>query len=94
MLVAAIQMAIRRGGVLLSSIAVYITNMISRMLIGRSALLIGGNVLNKTIGILSGPLGWGITAGWVVYDLSSPAYRVTVPSVIQVACMRMQQANG
>ena len=89
-----LQMAIRRGGVLLSRIAVYITNMISRMLIGRSALLIGGNVLNKTIGILSGPLGWGITAGWVVYDLSSPAYRVTVPSVIQVACMRMQQANG
>lgn len=93
-LVAAMQMAIRRGGVLLSRIAVYITNMISRMLIRRSALLIGGNVLNKTIGILSGPLGWGITAGWVVYDLSSPAYRVTVPSVIQVACMRMQQANG
>ena len=34
----------------------------------------------------------GGTAGMPIYDV--PAYRVTVPSVIQVACMRMQQANG
>ena len=93
MLVAAMQMAIRRGGALFSRIVTYITRMISRMLIGRSVLLIGGKMVNKAIGVLSGPLGWAITAGWAVYDLSSPAYRVTVPSVIQVACMRMQQTN-
>ena len=46
MIVDALQMAIRRGGVLFSRIVVYITRMISRLLIGRSALLIGGNVLN------------------------------------------------
>lgn len=93
MLVAAMQMVIRRGGALFSRIVTYITRMISRMLIGRSVLLIGGKMVNKAIGVLSGPLGWAITAGWAVYDLSSPAYRVTVPGVIQVACMRMQQTN-
>lgn len=90
-IVAALQMAIRHGGILFSRIAVYIARLISRMLIGRSALLIGGNVLNKVLGALAGPLGWTITAGWTIYDLSSPAYRVTIPGVIQVACMRMQQ---
>lgn len=93
MVVAALQMAICCGGVLFSRIVVYIARMISRMLIGHSALLIGGNVLNKALGVLTGPLGWAITAGWTVYDLSSPAYRVTIPGVIQVACMRMQQTD-
>ena len=93
MIVAALQMAIRRGGILFTRIAAYITRLISRMLIGRSALMIGSNLLNKVLGTLAGPLGWVITAGWTVYDLASPAYRVTIPGVIQVACMRMRQTN-
>lgn len=93
MIVAALQMAIRRGGILFTRIAVYITRLISRMLIGRSALMIGSNLLNKVLGTLAGPLGWAITAGWTVYDLASPAYRVTIPGVIQVAYMRMRQTN-
>ena len=93
MIVAALQMAIRRGGILFTRIAVYITRLISRMLIGRSALMIGSNLLNKVLGTLAGPLGWVITAGWTVYDLASPAYRVTIPGVIQVAYMRMRQTN-
>lgn len=93
MIVAALQMAIRRGGILFTRIAAYITRLISRMLIGRSALMIGSNLLNKVLGTLAGPLGWAITAGWTVYDLASPAYRVTIPGVIQVAYMRMRQTN-
>ena len=93
MIVAALQMAIRRGGILFTRIAAYITRLISRMLIGRSALMIGSNLLNKVLGTLAGPLGWVITAGWTVYDLASPAYRVTIPGVIQVAYMRMRQTN-
>ena len=93
MIVTALQMAIRRGGILFTRIAAYITRLISRMLIGRSALMIGSNLLNKVLGTLAGPLGWAITAGWTVYDLASPAYRVTIPGVIQVAYMRMRQTN-
>lgn len=93
MIVAALQMAILRGGILFTRIAAYITRLISRMLIGRSTLMIGSNLLNKVLGTLAGPLGWAITAGWTVYDLASPAYRVTIPGVIQVAYMRMRQTN-
>lgn len=93
MIVVAMQIAIKRGGALFTRIGTYVVRIISRMLVGRGTLLIGGNVLKSTLGVLGGPLGWVITAGWAVCDLSSPAYRVTIPSVIQVACMRMQQSN-
>jgi len=42
----------------------------------------------RGIGIALGPIGWAITAVWTFADLSSPAYRVTVPAVIQIAYMR------
>jgi len=42
----------------------------------------------RSVGTLAGPLGWAVTAIWTVFDLASPAYRVTVPSVIQIAYMR------
>lgn len=44
----------------------------------------------RSIGALVGPIGWAITAIWTTYDLASPAYRVTVPCVIQIAYMRQK----
>ena len=90
-IVAALQLAIRRGGTLFARVAVYISQMIAKMVLGRSALMMGTNILNKALGILTGPVGWIVTAGWAIYDIAAPAYRVTVPCVLQVACMRMQQ---
>lgn len=91
-MVAAMQLAIRKGGALFARIAVYITKMVARMLLGRGAVAVSGNVITKAVGIAGGPIGWAISAGWVIYDVTSPAYRVTVPCVMQVACMRMQQS--
>ena len=90
MVAAAIQMAIRRGGALFGRIAIYITRMITEVVLGRGAMIVGANFLNKAFGFFTGPIGWLITAGWAIYDLASPAYRVTVPCVVQIACMRMQ----
>lgn len=89
-LIAAMQLAIRRGGVLFTRIATYITRIVARMLLGRSAVVVGSNAISKAIGVAGGPVGWAISAGWIIYDVTSPAYRVTVPCVMQVACMRMQ----
>lgn len=94
MLVLALQMAMRRGGVLFARIAWYVWTMIQRMLLGRGLVMLGGNVLNKAFGLFAGPVGWAVTLGWAAYDLAAPAYRVTIPCVIQVACMRLQQTNG
>lgn len=91
MVVFALQMAIRRGGVLFARIAQHVVRIIAEVLLGRSAMIVGSNLLNKAFGVLGGPIGWAITLGWTVCDLASPAYRVTIPCVMQVACMRLQQ---
>ena len=93
-MVFALQLAVKKGGPVFIRIVAYVTSMISRMLLGRSLFMVGGNLLNKVLGVLGGPVGWAITLGWTAVDLASPAYRVTIPCVIQVACMRMNQNYG
>ena len=94
MLVLALQMVIRRGGALFTRMALYVGQVVSRMLLNRGVLMLGGNVLKKAFGIFGGPVGWAITLGWAACDLAAPAYRVTIPCVIQVACMRLQQSQA
>lgn len=90
MFVLALQAAIKKGGVLFTRLALYITQIISRMLLGRGLSFFGANAISRVLG---GPVGWAITIGWSVADLASPAYRVTIPAVLQVSCMRMHQFN-
>ncbi|WP_435891444.1 hypothetical protein [Mediterranea massiliensis] len=94
MLVLALQAVIKKGGVLFTRLALYITQMISKILLGRGLSLLGANMISRTLGLLGGPVGWAITIGWSVVDLASPAYRVTIPAVLQVSCMRMYQFNN
>ena len=58
------------------------------MMLGHGLWFAGRNTLGKVASVFSGPFGWVLTAGWTAYDLSSPAYRVTIPCVIQIAYMR------
>ncbi|EEF26257.1 conserved hypothetical protein [Ricinus communis] len=44
----------------------------------------------RTFGMLLGPIGWVVTGLWSIADLASPAYRVTVPCVIQIAYIRQK----
>lgn len=54
---------------------------------GVAASLVGGRLL----GILGGPVAWGLTIAYSVYELGGEAYRVTVPCVLQVALLRLFQ---
>lgn len=90
MFVLALQAAIKKGGVLFTRLALYITQIISRMLLGRGLSFLGANAISRVLG---GPVGWAITIVWSVADLASPAYRVAIPAVLQVSCMRMHQFN-
>lgn len=94
LIVYAIQLAIRRGGILFARIAVYISQLITKIILGRGVMMLGANLLNKAFSLFAGPVGLAITIGWTVYDIASPAYRVTVPCVMQIACMRMQQLGS
>ncbi|HKR46746.1 MAG TPA: ubiquinol-cytochrome C chaperone family protein [Paraburkholderia sp.] len=60
-------------------------------LVGRGVILTAGSTaLGRGLAVLTGPLGWAITGIWTAFDLASPAYRVTVPCVIQIGYMRQK----
>lgn len=60
----------------------------SQILIGRGVMMVGIGVLSRGVGVLCGPIGWALLCGWTVWNFMGPAYRVTIPAVIQVAYMR------
>ncbi|XBY08211.1 ubiquinol-cytochrome C chaperone family protein [Escherichia coli] len=50
--------------------------------------------LTRTMAVLTGPVGWAITAIWTLVDVGGTAYRVTIPAVIYVAVLRSKIANA
>lgn len=73
--------------------ALIIVNGVLQQSIGRG-LSFGANVvLTRTLSVAIGPVGWALTAAWTAYDLAGPAYRVTVPSVLYVAALRLQKSQ-
>lgn len=93
-LIGGFQAIFRAGGFKSYQLTVIIVNAILKALIGRG-LSIGGNVvLTRTMAILTGPIGWVITGLWTAVDIAGPAYRVTIPAVIQVAALRQKYLYG
>lgn len=88
--VAAIQGAIRLGGFAAYRLAVIVANSIARAILGRGLSLGINAALTRSIGAFVGPIGWAITAVWTLVDLAGPAYRVTIPCVLQIAYMRQK----
>lgn len=88
--VAAIQGAIRLGGFAAYRLAVIVANSIARFLLGRGLSLGLNAALTRSIGVFVGPIGWGLTAILTLVDLAGPAYRVTIPCVLQIAYMRQK----
>ena len=86
--VATLQIAIKRGGFSAYRTAVIVANAVSKALLGRGLTLTANAALTRWLSIFAGPIGWGITALWTAIDIAGPAYRVTIPSVIQIAYMR------
>lgn len=83
----------RAGGFKSYQLTLIIVNAIVKVLIGRG-LTLGGNVLvTRTAAILTGPIGWVITGLWTAIDIAGPAYRVTIPAVIQIAYLRTLSEN-
>lgn len=57
-------------------------------LLGRALVVSASSFVARPVVALAGPIGWAITGAWALADMASPAYRVTVPCVVQVAYMR------
>ncbi|WP_333676650.1 ubiquinol-cytochrome C chaperone family protein [Dyella sp.] len=86
--------ASRLAGFATYRMAVIVANGISKALLGKGLTLAANAGLTRVIALATGPIGWVITGLWTIADLASPAYRVTVPCVIQVAYMRLKASNA
>lgn len=84
----ALQTLIKQGGFNSYKIALIVANGVAKKLIGRGLPFVVNTAIPKWMARFAGPIGWWITGLWVAYDIMGPSYRVTIPSVIQVAYMR------
>jgi uncharacterized protein YaaW (UPF0174 family) len=84
------QAIFRSGGFKSYQLTLIVVNSILKALIGRGLSFAGNAALTRTMAILTGPIGWVITGVWTAIDIASPAYRVTIPAVIQVAALRQK----
>ncbi len=82
------QAVFRAGGFKSYQLTVIIVNAILKAIIGRGLSLAANATLVRAMSILTGPIGWAITALWTLIDFAGPAYRVTIPAVIIVAALR------
>jgi uncharacterized protein YaaW (UPF0174 family) len=84
------QAIFRAGGFKSYQLTLIIVNAILKAILGRGLSLGANAALTRTIAILTGPIGWVITGLWTAIDIAGPAYRVTIPAVIEVAALRQK----
>lgn len=87
-----LQAAIKASGFGPFKLAAVVANAVSKALLGRGLSFGATATLMRGISTFAGPIGWALTAIWTVFELGSPAYRVTLPCVIQIAYMRQKAA--
>ena len=90
-LTAALLMAIRTSRAVLTRIAARVIQYIVEIVTIRGVATAGIETATRAVSSALGPIGWIALGAWTVYDISSPAYRVCVPAVLQVACMRLNR---
>jgi uncharacterized protein YaaW (UPF0174 family) len=89
--IAALQGGVRFSGFIAYQVALIVANHVARAMVGRGLSLAANAALTRTIGAFAGPIGWVLTALWTAYDIAGPAYRITIPCVIQIAYLRASQ---
>lgn len=87
-IVALVQLCLRAGGYQSFRLTAMIVNAILVNLLGRGITFGGLLTLSNAFGLFVGPIGWLITGTWSILDLASPAKRVTIPAVFQIALLR------
>ncbi|ULJ61824.1 DUF3944 domain-containing protein [Wielerella bovis] len=92
-LIGVFQAIFQAGGFASYKLTLIIVNATMKALTGKGLQLATNATITKTMSILTGPIGWAITGIWTAIDIASPAYRVTIPAVIQVAYLRKLSQN-
>jgi uncharacterized protein YaaW (UPF0174 family) len=92
-IMAAILIVIKQSGFMAYQLSVVIANVIAKQILGRGLRLAVNAGITRIVGVLAGPIGWGITALWTVIDIAGPAKRVTIPATIYIAALRQAELN-
>lgn len=93
-IIAVLQAAIRRGGFQSYIWIVVAANAISRALFGRGLSFVANAMLTRITSMLVGPIGIALNILWTAVDIAGPAYRVTIPAVVQIAYIRSKMQNA
>ena len=87
-IIMAIQALFKAGGFQSYKITLVVTNAILKAVLGRGLSFAGNAMLTRTAAILTGPIGMALMGILAIFDIAGPAYRVTIPTVIQIAMLR------
>ena len=83
----------------LSGFAIYKFSMIALFAVSRTlglglTVAGAGATFTSALGVLLGPVGWGISVLSLLVTLGGTSWKKTIPSVFVVACLRKQQKYG
>ena len=73
--------------------AALVANGLAQTTAGKVLPLIAGLGIGRVLGVLTGPVGLAITGLYTAYDISNPAFRVTLPCVVQIAWLRLKNSR-
>lgn len=86
----AMQAILKKGGFKSYKLTLIIVNQIVKAITGKGLKLATNATLTRSLAVFTGPIGWSITAGWTLMDIASPATRITIPAVFEIALLRKQ----
>lgn len=93
--IAAIQAGVGSRGISAYQIASIVANQGARPFAALGLSLSSSAAMERTFGISAGPIGRVIMALWYAHNMAGPAFRVTIPCVVQIAFLRLKvQTQG
>lgn len=73
--------------------AAMVASGLAQIATGKALPLIAGLGIGRVLGVLTGPVGLALTGLYTAYDISNPAFRVTLPCVVQIAWIRLKNSR-
>ncbi|HEI2545066.1 TPA: hypothetical protein SI553_000530 [Escherichia coli] len=73
--------------------AAMVASGLAQIATGKTLPLIAGLGIGRVLGVLTGPVGLALTGLYTAYDISNPAFRITLPCVVQIAWIRLKNSR-
>jgi uncharacterized protein YaaW (UPF0174 family) len=89
-----LQASIKATGFAPYKLAVIVANGAANALLGHGLAFATNAGLTKAVAVFAGPVGWALDALWGGLIAAGPAYRVTLPCIIQVALIRQSMLRN